>query len=62
MIVGSLPTPNGLADTAQAACLIMLDSNGNAVETIAHPEIDGPWEMKVFVESSRQPVCSPRTF
>jgi hypothetical protein len=62
MIVGSLPTPNGLADTAQAACLIVLDSNGNAVETIAHPEINGPWDMNVSVESSKQPVCSSQTF
>src|SRR5215469_15650078 len=33
VIVGSLPTSDGMSDTAQAGCLIVLDSNGNVVET-----------------------------
>src|SRR5215469_119747 len=32
VIVGSLPTSDGMAGTAQAGCLIVLDSNGNVVE------------------------------
>jgi hypothetical protein len=45
VVVGSLPTGNGIAETAQAGCLIVLDSNGKAVETISGPPIDGPWDM-----------------
>ena len=45
VVVGSLPTSDGTAATAQAGCLIVLDSMGNAVETIAGSPIDGPWDM-----------------
>lgn len=48
VIVGSLPTTDGMPDTAQAGCLIVLDSNGNVVETISDPQINGPWDMNVF--------------
>lgn len=51
VIVGSLPTADGTAATAQAGCLIVLDSNGNVVETIAGPWINGPWDMSVFDET-----------
>jgi DNA-binding beta-propeller fold protein YncE len=37
-----------MSDTAQAGCLIVLDSNGNVVETITDPQINGPWDMNVF--------------
>jgi hypothetical protein len=45
VVVGSLPTTNGMAATAQAGCLIVLDKNGNVVETISGAPIDGPWDM-----------------
>lgn len=45
VVVGSLPTADGTAATAQAGCLIVLDSNGNVVETISGHAIDGPWDM-----------------
>lgn len=48
MIVGSLPTTDGTAATAQAGCLIVLDSNGNPVETIFGSLINGPWDMTAF--------------
>ena len=48
VIVGSLPTTDGMSDTAQAGCLIVLDSNGKVVETITDPQINGPWDMNVF--------------
>ena len=48
VIVGSLPTTDGMAATAQAGCLIVLNSNGNVVETITDPQINGPWDMNVF--------------
>lgn len=45
VIVGSLPTTDGTAATAQSGCLIVLDSNGQAVETISGSGINGPWDM-----------------
>lgn len=45
VIVGSLPTTNGMAATAKAGCLIVLDSRGNVAETIAGSPINGPWDM-----------------
>jgi hypothetical protein len=48
VIVGSLPTADGMAATAQAGCLIVLDSMGNAVETFFGSLINGPWDMTAF--------------
>jgi hypothetical protein len=45
VIVGSLPTKDGSSATMQAGCLIVLDSSGNAVETISGSPINGPWDM-----------------
>jgi hypothetical protein len=45
VIVGSLPTSNGMAATAQAGCLIVLNSSGVPVETIYGSLINGPWDM-----------------
>jgi hypothetical protein len=45
VIVGSLPTTDGQADTAAAGCLLVLNSAGRVVETIAGGAIDGPWDM-----------------
>jgi hypothetical protein len=45
VIVGSLPTTDGTSATAQAGCLIVLDSSGNPVETISGGPINGPWDM-----------------
>jgi hypothetical protein len=45
VIVGSLPTKNGSSATAQAGCLIVLDSSGTPVETISGGPINGPWDM-----------------
>lgn len=48
VIVGSLPTTDGMSDTAQAGCLLVLDSSGKVVETITDPLINGPWDMTAF--------------
>jgi hypothetical protein len=48
VIVGSLPTTDGTSATAQAGCLIVLDSLGNAVETFSGSLINGPWDMTAF--------------
>jgi hypothetical protein len=53
VIVGSLPTTDGMPDTAQAGCLIVLDSNGRVAETITDAQINGPWDMNVFDTSRR---------
>jgi hypothetical protein len=45
VIVGSLPTMDGTSATAQAGCLIVLDSSGKPVETISGGPINGPWDM-----------------
>ncbi len=45
VIVGSLPTTDGTAATAQAGCLLVLNSSGRVVETISGPNINGPWDM-----------------
>jgi hypothetical protein len=45
VIVGSLPTTNGMSGTAKAGCLIVVDSNGTPVSTISGHGIDGPWDM-----------------
>src|SRR5271169_3658199 len=51
VIVGSLPTTDGTSSTAQAGCLLVLDSNGKVAETITDPRINGPWDMTVFDKS-----------
>jgi hypothetical protein len=48
VIVGSLPTSDGTSATAQPGCLIVLDSLGNAVETLYGSLINGPWDMTAF--------------
>lgn len=48
VIVGSLPTSNGMSATAKAGCLIVLNSNGTAVETFSGQPINGPWDMTAF--------------
>jgi hypothetical protein len=48
VIVGSLPTSDGTSATAQAGCLIVLDSMGTPVETIYGSLINGPWDMTAF--------------
>ena len=45
VIVGSLPTSDGTAATAQAGCLLVLNSAGKVVETIVGDPINGPWDM-----------------
>jgi hypothetical protein len=48
VIVGSLPTTDGTSATAQAGCLLVLDHNGNVVETFYGSLINGPWDMTSY--------------
>lgn len=45
VIVGSLPTTDGMAATAQAGCFIVLNRWGRPVETFKGNGINGPWDM-----------------
>ena len=45
VIVGSLPTTDGTSATARAGCLIVLNSQGQPVETFSDSNINGPWDM-----------------
>jgi hypothetical protein len=53
VVVGSLPTRNGKSATAQFGCLIVLDSNGKPVSTIASHNIEGPWGMTSVTQGNR---------
>jgi hypothetical protein len=44
VIVGSLPSRNGLAATSSAGCLIVLGNQGRVRETISGHGINGPWD------------------
>jgi hypothetical protein len=52
VVVGSLPTANGMSATAKFGCLIVLDSHGKPVETIAGSGIQGPWDMTSVTQGS----------
>jgi hypothetical protein len=52
VIVGSLPTTDGTSATAQAGCLLVLDSSGNVVETFYGSLINGPWDMAALDSGS----------
>jgi hypothetical protein len=44
VVVGSVPSSNGMAATAKAGCLIVLNSQGQVKETISGWGINGPWD------------------
>jgi hypothetical protein len=52
VVVGSLPTTNGKSATAKYGCLIVLNSAGKPVSTIAGPLIQGPWDMTAISHGS----------
>jgi hypothetical protein len=45
VIVGSLPTSNKGTTFAGPGCLIVLDSHGHVVGTVANHLLNGPWDM-----------------
>jgi plastocyanin len=53
VVVGSLPTTNGKSATAKYGCLIVLDSEGKAIQTIASKNIQGPWDSTAVSEGSK---------
>jgi len=50
VLVGSFPSADGTCHTAMAGGLLVLDANGNVVETITGYGINGPWDMTVIDE------------
>jgi hypothetical protein len=44
VVVGSTPSANGMAATAKAGCLIVLNRYGTPVETFSGHGINGPWD------------------
>jgi hypothetical protein len=48
IVVGSLPTSNGMSPSAKAGCLIVLNASGQVVRTISGRPINGPWDMTAF--------------
>jgi hypothetical protein len=48
VVVGSLPTSDGSAATAQTGCLIVLNSVGHVVKTISGGPINGPWDLSAI--------------
>jgi sugar lactone lactonase YvrE len=53
VVVGSLPTTNGKSATAKHGCLIVLDSEGKVVKTIASKNIQGPWDSTAMSEGAK---------
>ena len=53
VIVGSLPTTNGMTATAKYGCLIVLNSEGKPVSTIANNNIQGPWDSTAKSEGAK---------
>ena len=53
VIVGSLPTSDGTSATAKAGCLIVLNSNGQPVETFSGGVINGPWDMTALDQNNK---------
>jgi hypothetical protein len=53
VVVGSLPTTNGMPATAKYGCLIVLNSQGTPVETIAGKNIQGPWDSTAESQGSK---------
>jgi hypothetical protein len=52
VIVGSLPSANGLIGTAGAGCLLVLSPAGKLVSTISGSYLDGPWDAAVKDDGS----------
>jgi hypothetical protein len=45
VVVGSLPTTDGMSATAKAGCLLVLNNQGQVKETFSGNGINGPWDM-----------------
>lgn len=48
VVVGSLPTTNGMPATATAGDLFVLNSTGQLIETIKGANVNGPWDLASY--------------
>jgi len=51
VIVGSTPSSDGTTSTKGNGCLLVLDANGQLVDTWAGPDINGPWGNMAVVDN-----------
>jgi hypothetical protein len=51
VIVGSLPSSDGTTRTRGDGCLMVLDPNGQLVDTWSGPDINGPWGNMAVVDN-----------
>jgi hypothetical protein len=51
VIVGSTPSNDGTTSTKGNGCLVVLDSNGTLVKTIAGPDINDPWGNMAVIDN-----------
>src|SRR5580698_3857773 len=51
VIVGSTPSNDGTTATKGPGCLLVLDANGQLVETWAGPDINGPWGNMAVIDN-----------
>ncbi|MDD5544270.1 MAG: hypothetical protein PHX83_13960 [Acidobacteriia bacterium] len=57
VLVGNVPTSDGTCGTVQAGSLLILDRNGNLVETLSDPSLlDGPWDLTIREEGENAQV------
>jgi uncharacterized protein (TIGR03118 family) len=57
VIVGNVPTTDGKFGTIKPGSLLVLDSNGTVVETLANSDLlDGPWDLTVNDQGNRAQV------
>jgi hypothetical protein len=52
VIVGSLPSTNGLTTTAGQGCLLVVSPEGKLAEVLTGAYLDGPWEATVKDDGS----------
>ncbi|REF87320.1 hypothetical protein DES32_0940 [Methylovirgula ligni] len=53
VIIGSLPSTDGTFKTTGPGCLIVFDSNGKFIKTLAGSKIDGPWGNTALVDHGK---------
>ena len=55
VIVGNVPTDDGTFDTIHQGSLLILDSSGQLVETLANQHLlDGPWDLTIHREEDNR--------
>ena len=56
VVVGNLPTTDGTSATASAGDLIVLNSDGQVVESWSGHDINGPWDLTTRTNASRSEI------